>query len=139
MRRIELLTLEDLPLRIENIKKSLEEIYGVELSVEFENVSLDRLYPTEEFLEKDKLALVFVKRIKEGYDIPIIAVKRGGDYFILDGHHRSFISKKMMKNAIRAYVLKFPKDRIYRDQPKNPLENLPIKDVAEIDNSLLKA
>jgi len=130
--------LEDLPLRIENIKKSLEEIYGVELSVEFENVSLDRLYPTEEFLEKDKLALVFVKRIKEGYDIPIIAVKRGGDY-ILDGHHRSFISKKMMKNTIRAYVLKFPKDRSYRDQPKNPLENLPIKDVAEIDNSLLKA
>jgi hypothetical protein len=44
MRKIELLIWEDLPKRLENIKKSLENIYDVELTVEFKDVSLDRLY-----------------------------------------------------------------------------------------------
>ena len=37
----------------------------MELIVEFEKVLLDRLYPTEDFLEKDKLALVFKKMFEE--------------------------------------------------------------------------
>jgi len=139
VRKIELVSWRDIHRRVEGVKRSLEIIYGVGLSVEFEGVPLERLYPTEGFLEKDKLALIFMKIMAEGYDVPIIAVKRGEDYFILDGHHRSFISSKLMRSTMGAYVLKFPRDRSYRAQPKHPLEDLPIKDVAAIDDPILGA
>jgi len=138
MREIELVSWKDVAKRVENIKKSLEDIYEVKLSVEFEKIPLNNLYPTEEFLEKDKLALIFMKVIMEGYNVPIVAVKHGEEYFILDGHHRSYISKKLMKETIRAYVLKFPRSKSYRARPKRPLKDLPIKDVAAIDDPILR-
>jgi len=138
MRDIEVVSWEDFPQRLENVKRSLENIYGVELGGGFEDVPLDRLYPTEEFLEKDKLALIFRKVVREGYDVPIIVVKRDDDYFIIDGHHRSFISRKVMKKTMRAYVLKFPKNASYRIQPKSPLEDLQIRDVAAIDDPIVR-
>jgi len=139
MREILLASWEDAPRRVDNVKRSLEIIYGVKLEVDLEDVSLDRLYPTEDFLENDKLALVFMKIVTEGYDVPIITVKRGEDYFVLDGHHRSFIFKKLMEKAVKAYVLKFPENMSYRAVAKRPLEELPIKDVGVIDNIILKA
>ena len=45
MREIELVSLEDVPRRVENVKRSLEYIYGVELTIEFEEVPHERLYP----------------------------------------------------------------------------------------------
>ena len=139
MRKIELVSWRDIPKRVESIRRSMEEIYGVELTVEFKMVPLDCLYPTESFLEKDKLALIFMKVIKEGYKVPIIAVKSDRDYFILDGHHRSFISKKLMEKKIGAYILRFPKSKGYRVHLKRPLERLPIKDVAAVDDPILRA
>lgn len=139
MRKIALLSWEELPRRVESIKRSLENIYGVELSVEFEEVPLDRLHPTESFLENDKLALVLVKVVTEGYNVPIIAVKHEEAYFILDGHHRSFILRKLVKKTIGAHVLNFPRGKSYRTQLKLPLENLPIKAVAAVDDPILSA
>lgn len=138
MREIDLVSWDDVHQRLDNIKKSFESIYRVELSVEIEDVPLDRLHPTEKFLEKDKLALIFLKVVREGYNVPIIAVKQGNDYFIVDGHHRSFISSKMKAKTIRAYVLIFPQNKIYRTHPKSPLGGLPIKDVAPLDDPLLR-
>ncbi len=91
MRKIDLLGWEDLPRHIESVKRSFENIYEVELPVKSERIPFEHLYPTEGFLEKDKLALVLMKTVNEGYNVPIIATKHGEDYFILDGHHRSFI------------------------------------------------
>ncbi|MEM2111642.1 MAG: ParB N-terminal domain-containing protein [Candidatus Bathyarchaeia archaeon] len=139
MRKIELLTWEDFPKHAENVKKSLEGIYEVELKVEFSEIQLNDLCPTEEFLEKDKLTLIFVKIVNEGYNVPIITVKQQKDYFILDGHHRSYILTKLMEKTVRAYVLKFPESKNYRAQPRRRLEELPIKDVAPIDNPILRA
>jgi ParB-like chromosome segregation protein Spo0J len=139
MREISLASWEDAPRRVNSIKRSLELIYGVKLEVDLEDISLDRLYPTEEFLENDKLALVFMKIVTEGYDVPIIAVKRDEDYFVLDGHHRSFIFKKFSEKTIKAYVLKFPKNTSYRTIEKRPLEELPIRAISTIDDIILKA
>ena len=137
MRKIELVSWDNLHERVENIKRSLENIYEVELTVEREYVPLERLYPTEDFLEKDKLALIFMKVVREDYNVPIIAVERNEDRFILDGHHRSYVSKKISKESIEAYVLRFPKGKSHRLLPKHSLGNLPIRDVAPIDDSVL--
>jgi len=80
-----------------------------------------------------------MKVMAESYNVPIITVKHGEDYFVLDGHHRSFIFRKLLKKTARAYVLKFPKEKSYRHVPKRPLEELPIKDVSVIDDLIIKA
>lgn len=138
LREIELATWTNVPRRVDSIKRSLEMIYGVKLEVDLEDVSLDRLYATEDFLENDKIALVFMKVVTEDYDVHIITVKRGDDYFILDGHHRSYVFKKLMKRIIKACVLKFPRNANYRVSPKRLLDELPIKDVSVIDDSIVK-
>lgn len=139
MREIELASWDDFPRRVDNIVRSLELIYSVKLHVDFEEVSVERLYPTEDFLENDKLALVFSKTVKENYNVPIIVVKHDEDFFILDGHHRSFIYKKLMTRTIKAYVLQFPEGTSYRNVPKIPLEGLRIKDISAIEDPILKA
>lgn len=139
MRSIELSTLDSLPNKLDSLKRSLETIYGVKLAACSSDVPLEGLYPTEDFLENDKLALVFMKVIKENYDVPIIAVERGSDYFILDGHHRAYISTKIQKKTLKSMVLTFPRRTSYRDVPKSSLEDMPIKEVAPIPNVILSA
>jgi hypothetical protein len=139
LRKVELARLEDVPRRVDGVKRSLEIIYGVRLGVHFEDVPVDRLFPTEDFLENDKLALVFMKVVTEGYDVPIIVVKRSEDFFVLDGHHRSYITRKLLKKSIRAHVLKFPESASYRDVVKRSLDDLPIKGVADVDDMILRA
>jgi len=138
MRKIELASWKDVPRRLASLRKTLEIIYEVKLGVDLKDVPIGRLHPTESFLEKDKLAVVFMKVLTEDYDVPIIAVKRVEDFFVLDGHHRSFISKKLMKKTVKAYVLEFPKYKSYRAIAKRSLEDLPIKDVGVIDDPLMK-
>jgi hypothetical protein len=139
MRDIELASWKDIQSRVDGIKRSLEIIYGVELRSDLEDVPLNQLYPTEDFLENDKLTLVFMKIIVGAYDVPIIVVKSRSDYFVLDGHHRTFVHKKLRDETIKAYVLKFPGNVGYRDVPKRPLEEFPIKEVSVIDDSILSA
>ena len=139
MRKVELASLEDVPRRVDSVKRSLEIIYGVRLGLHFEDVSVDRLFPTEDFLENDKLALVFMKVVTEGYDVPIIVARRSEDFFVLDGHHRSYIARKLLKKSIRAHVLKFPGSASYRDVVKRSLDDLPIKEVAEVEDMILRA
>lgn len=138
MREVELASWKDLQRRVDSIVRSLEIIYQVKLSVDCEEIPLERLFPTEEFLENDKLALVFQKVVDENYDVPITVVNSDEDYFVLDGHHRAFIRKKLMFRTIEAYVLKFPEGSSYREVPKRPLEDLRIKDVSSVEDSILR-
>lgn len=139
MRKIELASLEDVPSRVDSVKCSLEIIFDTKLGVDLEDVPIDRLFPTEDFLENDKLALVLMKVVTEGYSVPIIAVRRGEDFFVLDGHHRSYISRKLLCKNIKANVLSFPDGTCYRDVVKRSLDDLPIKEVAKIDDMIVRA
>ncbi len=64
--------MESVPHRVDNLKRSLEIIYGARLQAFPRDIPMDRLFPTEDFLENDKLALVFMKTVNEDYDVPII-------------------------------------------------------------------
>jgi hypothetical protein len=139
MREIELASWKDLSRRVDSIVRSLELIYEVKLRVDVEQITLERVYPTEDFLENDKLALVFKKTVEENYDVPITVVNSGEDYFVLDGHHRAFIRKKLMYPTIKANVLRFPEDKTYREIQRRPLEDLRIKDISPIEDPILKA
>jgi len=137
VRNIELSTWESVPHKLDSLKKSLENIYEVELDTCSLDISLDSLYPTEDFLENDKLALVFMKIIEEDYDVPIIAVERGSDYFVLDGHHRAYISSKIQRKNIKSLVLTFPEGATYRNVLKSSLASMPIKEVEPIHDPIV--
>jgi hypothetical protein len=139
MREIELASWKGLSRRVDGIVKSLEIIYQAKLRVGLEEIPLELLYPTEDFLENDKLALVFKKTVEENYDVPITVVSSGKDYFVLDGHHRAFIRKKLMYRSIKAYVLSFPENKSYREILRHPIEDLRMKDVSSIEDPILKA
>jgi IMP dehydrogenase len=138
MREVELASWEDLQKRVDSIVRSLEIIYKTSLLVDLENIRFERLFPTEEFLENDKLALVLQKVVDENYDVPITVVSRDEEYFVLDGHHRAFIRKKLMFKTIEAYVVKFPEGARYREVPKRLLENLRIKEVGPVEDPILR-
>lgn len=74
MREIELASWKDLSRRVDSIVKSLAQIYEVKLRVDVEEILLEQTYPTEDFLENDKLALVLKKTVDEGYDVSITIV-----------------------------------------------------------------
>ncbi len=139
MRQIELADWKDLSRRVDSIVKSLEIIYQVKLQTKVEEIPLERVYPTEDFLENDKIALVFKKTVEENYDVPITVVNSCGDFFVLDGHHRAFIRKKLLYKTIQAHVLLFPEGKSYRKILKLPLEELRIKDITPIEDPILKA
>jgi hypothetical protein len=139
MRKIELSSWKDVPRRVDSAKRSLEIIYGVKLTVDPMDVLVNQVCPTEDFLENDKLAFVFREVATKGYDVPIIVVKREDDYFVLDGHHRAFVSKKLCKSTIKANVLKFPEGASYRTIVKRSIDDLPIKEIGNIDDPIVKA
>jgi IMP dehydrogenase len=138
MHDLELASWSDLKRRVDSIAKSLEQIYQVQLRTRSQEISLENLYPTEDFLENDKLALVLKKTVEENYNVPITAVNRLGDNFILDGHHRAFILKKLLRTTINACVLEFPEGKLYREVPKRPLESLRIEEVCPIEDPILR-
>jgi len=43
-----------------------------------------------------------------------------------------------MRKTVKAYVLKFPKEKSYRAVPKRSLDHLPIRDIGVIDDLLVK-
>jgi len=139
LRKIELTTMEDLPERIESVKVSLERIYGIKINIEFKALPIRSLCPTEDFLEKNKLALIFMKIIDEGYRVPIITIRKGGEYYVVDGHHRAYILAKMMEEMVSSYVLRFPEEVSYRAPPKRSIEGMPIIEPSPIDEPILKA
>ena len=80
-----------------------------------------------------------MKMIEENYGVPIIAVERGDDYYVLDGHHRAYISSKIQKKNIRSLVMRFPRGTSYRDVPKSSLEDMNIREVAPLSGVILIA
>jgi uncharacterized ParB-like nuclease family protein len=139
MRRIELATSTDVPKRVESCKRSLEIIYNVKLEVVPATLRLDTLYPTEDFLENSKLAMVLRAVVRNNYAVPIITAETRGCYFVLDGHHRAYVFKKLRRETIKANVLRFPEGSCYRNVPKRLLDDLPIKQIETIDDPILKA
>jgi len=122
---------------LDSITKSYEQLYDVQIHVNTQNVPTAALSPTEPFLEEDKLSLVFKKVIEEDYDPPVIAVKAGPVFYVLDGHHRSYIRLKLAESIIRAYVLIFPDYRPFRWRVRRRFGEMTAIRVSPIDDPLL--
>jgi len=133
LRTIELITAETITSRLESIRESYEKLYETSVSSVLEDALIERLSPTEPFLENDKLAVVFRKVIVEDYSVPIVVLKDGEVFFIIDGHHRAFIDKKLGKSRIQSYVLSLPSAHLSKRQWFS-LDCLEIGEVVQIED-----
>ncbi len=137
MDRIELVTEETIDSRLEAIRDSYERLYRIPVATSLQKVPTAQLRPTESFLENDKFAIVFRKIIEEGYSVPIVVLKQGGVFFVVDGHHRSYINWKLGKSSILSFVLTIP-TIVHARQTQLSLDSLEIKDVSKIEDAELR-
>lgn len=137
MRRIEVATEQTMLDDLDSITKSYEQLYDIQIHVSTQNVPTANLCPTEPFLEEDKLALIFKKIVEEDYNPAVIVVRSGPLFYILDGHHRSYIRLKLAEPLIRAHVLLFPHHRPFRERERRRLGDMTAIRVSIIDDPIL--
>ena len=93
--------------RLKSIIRSFEQIYSVKLSYIETSISFPKLYATEKFLELEKLAIVLKKTLIENYDLPIVAITTGSEYFVIDGHHRCYAKYISGHSSVKAFRIFF--------------------------------
>lgn len=100
-------------LKARSIALSLSRIHGVPTRIASTKVSPDSLYATEPALERGKLGLVLRKRLYEGYRVPITVCRSGIEFYVLDGHHRAYVSWLLDERYMDAYLVRFDEPFTY--------------------------
>lgn len=124
-----LITQEELQSKFQSIKRSLETIYHVSLGQRNDIVEVERLIPTEPFLEEEKLHLVMDSVMNEGYSVPIVTMEHKGKFYIIDGHHRAYTLYLLGKKMIESIVLRFPEGEEYREVEEISLSDMKVKPI----------
>ncbi|OUJ18704.1 Chromosome segregation protein Spo0J containing CBS and ParB-like nuclease domain [Methanonatronarchaeum thermophilum] len=116
--------------KIYNLKKTLEDIHGLNVKVEKGYVEVDQLIPTQRMIHNDELKGRMYE-MRKGLAEPIIVVEKPRKTILVDGHHRAVASKKLGIKEIEAHKLKINTDK------KIGLEKIPessgIKTLDQID------
>lgn len=97
------------PDKILNMKKTLEEVHGLNVGIEKGFVKVDSLIPTQKTIYEDELE-GRIYELKKGLAEPIIIVQKPDKNVLVDGHHRAVAAKKLDMEEIEAHKLIVNKD-----------------------------
>lgn len=93
------------PEKVNQYRKTLEDLYEVKTSLHKEKIPISKLKPTQDKVYADELE-GRTYEIERGLAEPIISVKTSADkYLVVDGHHRLVASTRMGNDEILAYVI----------------------------------
>lgn len=93
------------PEKVNQYRKTLEDLYEVKTSLHKEKIPISKLKPTQDKVYADELE-GRTYEIERGLAEPIISVKTSDDkYLVVDGHHRLVASTRMGNDEILAYVI----------------------------------
>jgi len=95
------------PTKVKKLKETIEKVHGTEIRTYNGRVPIDRLIPTQTKIFADELR-GRVYEIKRGLAEPIIVIKKNGNYYLVDGHHRVVAAKKLGIDELEAYILEVP-------------------------------
>jgi len=95
------------PEKVEKLKRTLEKIHGVRISVERGKVKIDRLIPTQTKVYADELN-GRIHELRRGLAEPIVVIKKDNRLYLIDGHHRAVAALKIGVKELDAYILKVP-------------------------------
>jgi IMP dehydrogenase len=97
------------PDKVEKFRKTIEKVHGVSVELKRGEVEVDRLIPTQTKVFADELK-GRVYEIRKGLAEPILTVKKGRRFYLIDGHHRVVAAKRMGIKVLDAYILEVPEN-----------------------------
>ncbi len=95
------------PSKVENLKKTIEKVHNVKAEVRRGKVQISKLIPTQGRIYADELR-GRMHEIKRGLAEPIVVIKKGSKYLLVDGHHRVTAAKKLGIEELEAYIIEVP-------------------------------
>ncbi len=99
------------PNKVNNFKKTLEQLYGIKAEVRREKVETKLLRPTQDKVYADELE-GRTYELKGGLAEPTIVVKSGERFILIDGHHRTVAALKLGCEKIDSYIIDLGKDMV---------------------------
>lgn len=98
------------PEKVNQFRKTLEQLYDIKTSLEKKKVEIKKLQPTQDKVYADELQGRKYE-IERGLAEPIIVVEKDdGNYLVVDGHHRLVASHQMGKDELTANIIKLNKN-----------------------------
>ncbi len=95
------------PRKVEKLKKTIEKVHGVNVSVSRGSVDVERLIPTQTKIFADELK-GRIYELRKGLAEPVVVIRKGGRLFLIDGHHRAVAAKRAGVRNLEAYILDVP-------------------------------
>ena len=123
------------PSKVDYFKDLLESTYDLKADVSHMLVNTNDLRPTQNQVFADELE-GRIYEIKRGLAEPVIVVKTGNRWVLVDGHHRTIAAKKLGYNQIDAYVIDIHKDiKIGLEKAAEEFEVKTFDDIKIIDDA----
>ncbi len=97
------------PQKVWKLKKTLEMLHNVSITVGRGEVNISELQPTQGKVFADELE-GRIYELKKGLAEPIIVLHKPNKWLLADGHHRVVAARRLGLDKIDAYILEIPKD-----------------------------
>ncbi|MDD2665393.1 MAG: CBS domain-containing protein [Methanocellales archaeon] len=97
------------PQKVWKLKKTLEIIHDIKVSVKHDKVLIDQLVPTQPKIHLDELE-GRIYELKRGLTEPIVVIKKPNKMLLVDGHHRVIAAKRLGIDAMDAYIIVMEKN-----------------------------
>ncbi len=97
------------PDKVEKFRKTIEKVHGVNVELRRGEVEVERLIPTQTKVFADELK-GRVYEIRRGLAEPILVLKKGKRFYLIDGHHRVVAARRMGIKVLDAYILEVPEN-----------------------------
>jgi IMP dehydrogenase len=97
------------PQKVWKLKKTLETLHNVSITVGRGEVYISDLQPTQGKVFADELE-GRIYELKKGLAEPIIVLHKPNKWLLADGHHRVVAARRLGLDKIDAYILEIPKD-----------------------------
>jgi CBS domain-containing protein len=97
------------PKKVNYFKETFEQLYGIQTKLKRMKIPIKKLRPTHIEIYADELQSRTYE-LKNGLAEPIIVIKVGNRYVLINGHHRTLAALKLGYKQINSYLITLNED-----------------------------